>query len=104
MSEVEITLAGRPVVLRCTLGALKALDAAPGGLSEVISGLTSYRFASYCAVVAAGTGRRPSEVEEDIYKTGMPALVGDLAEFVGMLVNGGVKPGDEQKEPPSGNG
>jgi hypothetical protein len=104
MSEIEITLAERPAVLRCTVRALRDLDASAGGFNEVIAGLTSYRFATYCSVVAAGLGKRPREVEEDVYATGMNALVGPLCEFVAMLVNGGRKPEPSEKDAPRGNG
>jgi hypothetical protein len=46
-------------------------------------------------VVAAGLGKKNAEVEEAVYRTGLPALGADVVKFVNILANGG-KPFDAE--------
>jgi hypothetical protein len=100
VGEVEIQLDGKTETLRSSLGAAKRVNAA-GGFSQVINKLLAYDFDYYVTVVSAGLGKKPSEVEEAIYKTGLPNLVGSLSLYVGYLANGG-KPADSSGEKDTG--
>ncbi len=62
--DVEIMLNGKAETLRPSLGAAKR-------------------------VVAAGLGKKTSEVEDAVYRTGMPKLGADVVGFVNILANGG---------------
>jgi hypothetical protein len=88
IGEVEITLDGKAAVLRCSLAAAKRINAS-GGFSHVANRLGQGDLDFYVAVVAAGLDKKASEVENAVYKTGMPSLVTPLSTFVDYLVNGG---------------
>jgi hypothetical protein len=88
IGEVEIELDGEKKVLRPSLGAAKRVNAA-GGFSNVINKLLAYDFDYFVTVISAGLSKKPSEVEEAIYKTGLPKLVNDTTLYVTYLANGG---------------
>ncbi|MDB5724631.1 MAG: hypothetical protein JWQ16_1385 [Novosphingobium sp.] len=88
MSEVEIELNGKAETLRCSLGAAKKVNNA-GGFAQVLMKLSGFDMDYYVLVVSAGLGKKPSEVEEAVYKAGLPNLTEKLSEFVQLLANGG---------------
>ncbi len=93
--EVEIKLDGKPETLRSSLGAAKRVNGM-GGFAQVLNKLQAFDLEYYVGVVSAGLGRKPHEVEEAVYKTGLPMLAGDLMVYVNLLANGG-KPFTEPK-------
>jgi len=88
MSDVSITLNGRAETLRCTLRAAKLVNAA-GGFAEALRRLAGFDLDAYVAIVAAGLGKKPSDVEDAVYEAGLPNLTEALSEYVGLLSNGG---------------
>lgn len=88
---VEIELGERTETLRPTLRAAKAVAAIGGreGIAEVFRRLAVFDLECYVAVVAAGLGKRPSEVEDAVYKAGIDTLADPLARFVAMIARGG---------------
>lgn len=100
MSDVEITLKGKPETLRCTLKAAKAVNALAGGYQNALARLAAMDHEAYSAVIAAGLGKRPMDVEKDVYEAGLPVLAQPVSTFVMMLANGG-KPLEEAEEPSS---
>lgn len=93
--EIEITLDGTVVTMRSSLAAAKRVNAA-GGFSNVINRIQAADLEFYILVVAAGLGKKAAEVEEAVYKTGLPALGADVVKFVNYLANGGkpyIEPG-----------
>jgi len=86
--EVEIKLNGKVETLRSSLGAAKRVSAA-GGFVHVINRVQAADLEFYILVVAAGLGKKNSEVEEAVYSTGLPALGADVIKFVNLLANGG---------------
>src|SRR5665213_2344985 len=88
IGEVDITLNGKPVTLRSTLKAAKLVNAS-GGFNPVLERLRDFDQRHYSIVVAAGLGKRPIDVENDVYQTGLPALHSPLSTFVQYLANGG---------------
>jgi hypothetical protein len=100
VGEVEIQLDGKSETLRSSLGAAKRVNAA-GGFSQVINKLLAYDFDYYVTVVSAGLGKKPSEIEEAVYKAGLPNLVAPLSLYVGYLANGG-KPAEASGENKTG--
>lgn len=90
--EVEITLAGEPHVLRSTLRAAKEVSASAGGFIGAYQRLAAFDFGTYVAIVAAGLGKRASEVEQMVYETGIAPLSEPLSRFVQLLANGGKEP------------
>lgn len=87
--DTEIELNGRTVTLKCTPRALRELDSMAGSFNDVLNGLVTFRFSTYCAVVGAGLGKRASLVEDDVFATGLDGLCGPLTEYVGRLMRGG---------------
>lgn len=88
MSEVEITLNGKTETLRCTLRAARKLNTG-GGFTDVYRKLAALDLDAYIAVVAVGLDKKPADVEEAVFATGMPDLVEPLSNYVTLLANGG---------------
>lgn len=88
IGEVDITLDGKTVTLRCSLAAAKRVNAS-GGLSHVAKRLSQGDLDYYILVVAAGMDKKPNDVESVVYKTGMLDLVEPLTVFIDYLANGG---------------
>jgi hypothetical protein len=44
---------------------------------------------AYVGVVAAGLNKKPAEVEDAVFASGLPDLNEPLSNFVSMLANGG---------------
>lgn len=86
--DVEIILNGKAETLRPSLGAAKRVNAA-GGFSNVVSRIQAVDLEFYILVVAAGLGKKNAEVEDAVYKTGLPALGADVVKFINILANGG---------------
>ncbi len=86
--DVEIKLDGSPVTLRPTLKAARRVSGA-GGFQGVVNRLQSGDIEHYIAVVAAGLDKQNREVEEKVFRTGLPALADGLVRFVNLLANGG---------------
>ena len=89
MSEVEITLKGKSETLRCTLKAAKSVNALAGGFQGALSCLATMDQDAYFLIVAAGLGKRPVDVEQSVYESGLTNLTEPLSNFVLMLANGG---------------
>jgi hypothetical protein len=89
IGEVDIILNGKARTLRCSLAAAKVVNAAANGCQGMIARLGMMDLDAYITVVAAGLNQKYKDVEEPVYKTGMPALNGPLIEFVTYLANGG---------------
>ncbi len=92
VGEVEIKLNGKIEMLRPSLGAAKRVNAR-GGFANVVNRLQAADLDFYVLVVAAGLGKKETEIENAVYLTGLPALSADLVTFVNILANGG-KPFD----------
>jgi hypothetical protein len=84
MADVEITLDGKSETLRPSLKAAKRLSAA-GGFQNVVNRLQSGDIEYYFLVVAAALDRKNTEVEEKVFRTGLPALAGGLVKFCKLL-------------------
>jgi hypothetical protein len=106
VGEVEIKLDGKTETLRSSLGAFKRVNAA-GGFTNVINKLLGYDFDYYVTVISAGLNKKPADLadlENAIYKTGLPPLLGDLTKYVGYLANGGKPAEDPGEKPDTGEG
>lgn len=88
VGEVEIELDGKKEVLRSSLGAAKKVNAA-GGFTNVLNKLLAYDLDYFVTVIAAGMDKKPSQVEERVFKTGLPKLLPNVSLYVGYLANGG---------------
>ena len=86
--ELEIKLDGKIVTLRPSLGAAKRVNAS-GGFAHVVSRIQAADLEFYILVVAAGLGKKTADVEDAVYKTGLPSLGADVVKFVNILANGG---------------
>jgi hypothetical protein len=91
--DVKIELGGDPEnrkteTLVCTLKAAKAI-VSMGGSFAVLRRLQDFDQEAYIYVVAAGLSKRPVDVEQIVYETGMPDLNDKLSEYVSLLSNGG---------------
>ncbi len=75
--------------LRCTLRAAKEVSAYFGNYLDVFKKLAVFDHDAYVAIVAAGLGKARKDVEEDVYKAGLPTLTEPLSDYIGLLSNGG---------------
>lgn len=87
--HVEITLNGNAVTLRPTLAVAKAVNALGGGFQGAIFKIGALDFEMYAGIVAAGIGKKVSEVEDDVFREGLITLTVPLVEFVTLLASGG---------------
>ncbi len=86
--EIEIKLNGKLETLRPSLSAAKRVNAS-GGFAHVVNRVQAADLDFYILVVAAGLRKKNAEVEEAVYRTGLPALGADVVKFVNILANGG---------------
>ncbi len=100
IGDVEIKLNGSVDTLRPTLAAAKRVNS-HGGFANVVNRLQAADLDFYIMVVAAGLNKKNADVEDAVYRTGLPALGADVVKFVNILANGG-KPFDT--EAPQGDG
>lgn len=101
MSDVEITLKGKSETLRCTLKAAKTVNALAGGFQGALARLANMDQDAYFLIVAAGLGKRPVDVEQAVYDTGLTMLTESLSAYVLLLANGGrplAAPGESEGE------
>lgn len=75
--------------LRCSLAAAKAVNSLAGGYNGMMARLGMLDLDAYVAVAAAGLGKRPSEVEDKVYRAGVINLTGAFVTYVAYLGNGG---------------
>lgn len=101
MSDVEIELNGKPETLRCTLKAAKLVNAG-GGYSEVLRKLAVFDLDAYVHVISAGLNKKPAEVEDAVYRTGLPGLTESLSEYTMLLANGGRPLVEREVDQPEG--
>lgn len=99
--EVEIELNGRKEILRPSLRAAKEVFA-NGGFAGSIQRLANGVLDEYVAIVSSGLKKKRTDVEDDVYATGMESLSEPLARFVSILGNGGKEPKAESGENKSG--
>lgn len=107
MGEVEITLAGKKLTLRCSLRAARTVSGMSGGFMEAYRRIAGYDMATYVALVAAGLDKRGEAavgIEEQVYDTGLEALMAPLTKYVGLLMNGGREVRSEDADTGPGNG
>lgn len=103
MSDVEIKLGDKTETLRCTLRAAKAVNAM-GGFQAALQRIGAADLDAFTAIVAAGLGKRPVEIEERVWSTGIAGLSEPLVQYVLLLSNGGrplsaaVEGGEQQGE------
>ncbi|MDB5620511.1 hypothetical protein [Tardiphaga sp.] len=88
IGEVEIELNGKTETLRSSLDAGKKVNAG-GGYGQVLQKLAAFDQDYYVLVVAAGLGKKPSDVEHAVWKAGLPNLTEALSTYVQYLANGG---------------
>jgi len=104
--NVEIELDGETVVLKPTLLACQTLSRKAGGLSAAVEAVGRMDFDMLVSVIALGLNRKPSDVEEAVWSTGMTNLVAPAIRFLTIVSNGG-RPlessggSKEEENPPS---
>jgi hypothetical protein len=98
--DVTITLYGElksaEHVLKCGLEPFKKISNAFGGFVPALRALQSYDMTASVAIVAAGLGKTAKEVEADVFRTGLIALVEPLTDYLNALMHGGRKADDSK--------
>ncbi|TPM39378.1 hypothetical protein FJ951_27105 [Mesorhizobium sp. B2-2-3] len=93
--DVDIVLEGETFTLRPTLKAAQAISRQAGGIMGALRGLANLDLDVATSIVADGLGKKPSEVEETVWRTGIANLNADLTRFVMIVANGGRPPTDK---------
>lgn len=101
IGSVDITLDGKPATLRSSLEAGKRVNSG-GGYMTVLTKLATMDHDYYVLVVSAGLGKKPSDVDGAVYRTGLPNLTQALSTFVEYLANGGKPITPAEDEPKLG--
>lgn len=89
MSEIRCDLNGESIVLKCTIRAVKEITATFGSYTEAFARLGAFDHSAYVAIVAAGTGKKRAEVEDDVFAQGVDKLIAPLSDYIGLLTRGG---------------
>ncbi|RFC66445.1 hypothetical protein DYI37_03100 [Fulvimarina endophytica] len=113
MAEVNITLDGDEVALRCTPKAMKDLCTKHGSLVALQQRVSGLDFNAAADTVEAGIGTKQlahlklnrAQVEEKIYEAGLLELSSSLTRYILLLANGGKEDATGEYEAASeGNG
>lgn len=94
--EVETPLG----TLRCTLRASKEVSAYFGNFVNANERVARVEQEAMTRVIAAGLGKTPAEIEEQVYEAGLLNLSAPVKKWLDLLANGGreyvpPKPGEQ---------
>jgi hypothetical protein len=99
--NVEITLDGETAVLKPTLLAAQTISRQAGGIIAAVEAAAKFDVDAVTGVIALGLGRKPTEVAEAVWSTGIADLAPKAIEFLTILANGGRRAnGGEEKANP----
>lgn len=87
--DVTIVLDGEEVTLRPSLKAAQGVSRLSGGILGAVEALSRFDLDVLVNVVALGLGKKPSEVEEAVWRTGVSELAPRAIEFATIIANGG---------------
>ncbi len=100
MGDLNITLDGDDVPLRCTPMAMKELCARHGSLIATQQKVSMFDFGAMVDVVEAGIGSKQlkhleinrTKLETAVYEAGLATISAPITRFILMLANGGKEP------------
>jgi len=92
--DVQIVLDGETVTLRPSLKAALTISREAGGIMGAFRGLSDLNLDTVTGIIAVGLGKKPAEIEEAVWRTGIASLVPGCTKFVSIIANGG-RPADE---------
>ncbi|WEX10279.1 hypothetical protein [Chelativorans sp. AA-79] len=87
--NVEIELDGETVVLKPTLLACQTLSRQAGGLSAAVEAVGRMDFDMLVSVIALGLNKKPNDVADAVWRTGMTNLIAPAIRFLTIVSNGG---------------
>jgi hypothetical protein len=91
--DVQIVLDGETVTLRPSLKAALTISREAGGIMGAFRGLSDLNLDTVIGIIAVGLGKKPADIEEAVWRTGVGSLVPGVTQFVSIIANGG-KPVD----------
>lgn len=92
MTDVTLKLNDKDFTLRPTLKAARTVSTMQGGFAGAFQSIGRFEFDAFVTIIAAGTGKKSADIEDDVYRTGIRNLVDPVARFVSILSNGGEDP------------
>ena len=99
---VEIELDGKTHQLKPTYEACVALSNRPGGIAQLIAGISQFQMEAYQIVIGEGLNANPGQRERllgpAIFKAGMINLAAPCIRFLRGVANGGRIPDEEDDE------
>ena len=95
--DVDIVLEGETFTLRPSLKAAQAISRQAGGIMAAFKGLSDLDLDMATGIIAVGLGKKPTEVEETVWRTGIASLIPGLTSFLSNIANGG-RPSDGGEE------
>jgi hypothetical protein len=101
IGNVDLKLDGEDVTLRPSLKAAQAISRQSGGIRGALKAIAELDFDTITYIIAVGLGKKPSDIEDAVYRTGLPDLVDPVNTFVAVIASGGrIKGGEEKANPP----
>ncbi len=98
--NVVIETAGKTYTLKPTLKASMRLDKELRGFQQGLRDLMALKLHTAFVIVTVGAGIRGEDdikkMQEDLYDFGIVKLSGPCAEYLGILMNGGKRPGENE--------
>lgn len=107
--EVEITLDGQPVTLRCTLEAAIGINSYFQGLAIAHQRVLSMDIDACAVIIRHGAGidaKGARDLPRQIHQRGVAKFTGPLAKFMVLLMSGGRDAKDDEpgEAAPAGEG
>lgn len=108
MTDVALKLGDKEFTLRPTLKAARMVSTMQGGFAGAFQAIGRFELDAFVTIIAAGTGKKSADIEDDVFRAGVRNLVDPVARFVSILSNGGEDPDasagtDEGGDADSGN-
>lgn len=102
MFSVEIQLNGKSETLKTSLRAARVINGMLGSYIDALERLRKFDLSAYVAIIAAALDKKPGDVEEAVFSTGLSDLIGPLSRYVDSLASGGRDPSAKTEGATSG--
>ena len=100
--DVVLELDGKEYLLKPSWQACQAISRLAGGGAAAVQRCQALDFDTIVAIIGHGIGANPQQMQkmvpELVYKTGTMKLAAKCIDFINVVNNGGMPPGDEEEE------
>lgn len=95
VGEVDIILGDKIETMRSTVAAARIVSHMGSGFLNASARIAAMDFDLCVAVIAAGLGKKPADVEALVFAEGVANLSGEVSTFITYLANGGKPPRED---------